>query len=309
MNAECGGCLVVTLILFIVIILPISFSYIDYYDYGLKQRKSTGRVNTDKAYLSGRYFHGPDMKFVKYPSVAQIEHLDDVTVFSDGEGDSVGLSFLIDVDFTYFLQEDKIGALHKELSKGYPEVVLSRTNDAIKNAAITVTFMEYFQDRLVVERKFRDAVQTRWNDHPALPMTLDQFHIGRIQIPEAVAEKQLQSRVQVERNDKESFMQLARVEREKTQVEVNSIQLDTEKLLKTSNAEANLLRANAVAEADQIIGEALNTGTDTLLNSLNIVNQKDVIAFTFIRNLQNRKQLNLSVTHLSDSNVVKTALE
>ena len=68
-----------------------------------------------------------------FTAVAQIEHLDDVTVFSDGEGDSVGLSFLIDVDFTYFLQEDKIGALHKELSKGYPEVVLSRTNDAIKN--------------------------------------------------------------------------------------------------------------------------------------------------------------------------------
>jgi len=237
---------------------------------------------------------------------AQFQHLEDVAVFSDGEGDSVGLSFLIDVDFTYFLEQDRVGQLHKELSKGYPEVVLSRTNDAIKNAAITVTFSQYFQDRLTVERKFREAVQTRWNDSPALPMTLDQFHIGRIHIPENVAEKQLQSRVQVERNDKEYFMQLARVEREKTEVEVNSIELDREKLLKTSNAEANLLKANAVAEADQIIGDALNTGTATLLGSLGIVNQKEVTAFTFIRNLQNRESLHLSVSHLSDSNVVKT---
>lgn len=304
--SECGACLIVTIALFVGIIIPISFSYIDYYDYGLRQRKSTSRVNSDRVYGSGRYFNGPDMRFIKYPADAQIEHLEDVEVFSDG-GDSVGLSFKIDVDFTYFLQQDKVGELHKELSKSYPTVVLSRTNDAIKNAAITVTFLEYFQDRLSVERKFREAVVNRWKDDPALPMTLDQFHLGRIQIPENVAQKQLQSRVQVERNDKEAFMQRARIEREKTQVEVNAIRLEKEKLLKTTQAEANLLRANAVAEADQIVGDALNTGTKNLLDSVGIQNQKEVTAFTFIRNLQNRDQLNLSVTHLSDSNVVKTA--
>ena len=232
--------------------------------------------------------------------------MEDVEVFSDG-GDSVGLSFKIDVDFTYFLQQPKVGELHKELSKSYPSVILSRTNDAIKNAAITVTFLEYFQDRLSVERKFRNAVVQRWKDEPALPMTLDQFHLGRIQIPANVAQKQLQSRVQVERNDKEAFMQLARIEREKTQVEVNAIRLEKEKLLKTSQAEANLLRANAVAEADQIVGDSLNTGTKNLLDAVGIQTQKEVTAFTFIRNLENRHQLNLSVTHLSDSNIVKTA--
>jgi hypothetical protein len=66
-SSECTLCVGVFFLLFIIIIIPISFSYIDYYDYGLQQRKSTGRVNTDKVYGSGRYFHGPDMRFVKYP--------------------------------------------------------------------------------------------------------------------------------------------------------------------------------------------------------------------------------------------------
>ena len=43
---------------------------------------------------------------------------------------------------------------------------------------------------------------TRGNDPPALHCDLDQFHVGRIQIPEAVARKQLDSKLQNERNDK-----------------------------------------------------------------------------------------------------------
>jgi len=76
-----------------------------------------GKVYTDKVYAKGRYFVGPDYKFLKYQADAHLEHLEDVAVFSDGGEDSVGLSFLIDVDFTYFLKEDEIGKLHKDLAK------------------------------------------------------------------------------------------------------------------------------------------------------------------------------------------------
>jgi hypothetical protein len=62
----CCGSVVVLLI---VIIIPLSFSYIDYYDYGLVQRKSTGSVDTDKVYSSGRYALGPDRHFIKYQYV------------------------------------------------------------------------------------------------------------------------------------------------------------------------------------------------------------------------------------------------
>jgi hypothetical protein len=62
----CGGAVVVLLIL---ILVPLSFSYIDYYDYGLVQRKSTGSVDTEKVYSSGRYALGPDRHFIKYQYV------------------------------------------------------------------------------------------------------------------------------------------------------------------------------------------------------------------------------------------------
>jgi len=49
-------------ILILIILLPISFSYIDYYDYGFLRRRTTGRVNLKQVYEGGRYFPGPDHK-------------------------------------------------------------------------------------------------------------------------------------------------------------------------------------------------------------------------------------------------------
>lgn len=66
-NKKCFyGCLGVTFILMIVILVPISFAYLDYYEYGLRQRKTTGAVDTTKVYDVGRYFIGPDYTFVRY---------------------------------------------------------------------------------------------------------------------------------------------------------------------------------------------------------------------------------------------------
>lgn len=50
------------IILLLVILLPISFSYIDFYDYGFLRRRTTGRVNLGRVYEGGRYLVGPDHK-------------------------------------------------------------------------------------------------------------------------------------------------------------------------------------------------------------------------------------------------------
>lgn len=297
--------LVILLLLFI--LLPLSFSYVEYWEYGLKQRKSTGKVFTDKVYSSGRYFLGPDMKFLKYKADAHLVHLDDVDVFSDGGTDSVGLSFEIDFDFTYFLNRDEIGELHTQLAGTYESVILARTSDAIKNSATTVSFEDYFKNRKSVELQFRQAVQKRWDAKPSLHATLDQFHMGEIEIPETVAEKQLTAKIQVEKNKEEEYLQQATIEREITAVEVNSIILEKEKLLKETNARANLIVANAVAEADRIKNSAINDGTKDLLTGLGITSEEHSTAYTYIRTLQNRREkLGISVSYLSDENVIKT---
>jgi regulator of protease activity HflC (stomatin/prohibitin superfamily) len=249
----------------------------------------------------------PQLPSLTRYSTAHVAKIDDLSVFSAGDNeDSIGLAFKVDVDFTFFLIEEEVGQLHEELAGSYETVILSRARDAIKNEAIFVTFEEYFQERKAVEARFRAAVERRWNEAPSLHCTLDQFHLGRIQIPDSVARKQLESRLQNERNDRESFLQQAQLERDMTAVDVNKINLEKDLVLRTAAAEGALVRAKARAEANQIRIEAQVNGTQDLLQALGITQQADIATFDYIQSLRSRASLDLHVSYLSDNSVVRT---
>jgi len=146
---KCGFCLGITVLLLILILVPLSFSYVDYYDYGLIQRKSTGSVDTSQVYSNGRYNLGPDRRFIKYQADAHLESFEALGVFSATTSNvSTGLAFKVDVDFTFFLIEEEIGEVHQEQASNYRSVILSRAQEAIKNiAAKEVTFTAFFQAR------------------------------------------------------------------------------------------------------------------------------------------------------------------
>ena len=307
-KATCIFCSAIVGVLLVLILVPMTFSYVEYYEYGLDQRKTTGSVDTEQVYAPGRYALGPDHRFIKYQRDAHFEYMDALSVFSaGGSNESIGLGFLVDIDFTFLLKEDEIGEVHKELASNYKNVIISRAKAAIKNEATSVTFSEYFQARKEVEERFRDAVQARWQDTPPLHCDLDQFHLGRIQIPESVETKQLEARVQNERNKKEEFFQQAQLERELTSVEVNSINLERERVLRTARAQASLLRSKARSEAARIKAQAQINGTRLLLHSAGIETEDHISAFSYIRMLKERDSVDIDVSYLSSDNVLRTA--
>ncbi|KAL7555293.1 hypothetical protein ACHAWF_018996 [Thalassiosira exigua] len=305
----CGFCLLITGFLLILILVPLSFSYVDYYDYGLVQRKSTGAVDTTVVYSNGRYNLGPDRHFIKYQADAHLESFEGVGVFSATTSNvSIGLAFEVDVAFTFFLNKDEIGDVHRELASNYRSVILSRAQEALKNiAAEEVSFEEFFKERKQVEALFREAVEDRWSAKPSLHCTMDQFHLGRIRIPQSVATKQLEARVQNEHNGREQFLQRAQIEREMTTVEVNKINLNTVKELRTARAQASLVRKKAMAEAELIKAQAGINGTQMLLEAAGIETQDHKTAFTYIKTLRDRPQLDVLVSYLSEDSVVRTA--
>lgn len=291
-----------------IILVPMSFSRIEYWEYGLQKRKTSGVVDYSRVYGAGRHLNGPLNTFIKYQADAHFVSLEELSVFSAGQTESsIGLEFVLDVDFTFLLKKDEIPEVHQELARQYETVIVSRTRDAIKNEAIFVTFTEYFQKRLDVEKRFRKAVETRWEEAPSLHATLDTFNLGRIRIPETVAAKQLEARVQNERNSRESFLQQAEIQRELTQVEVNSIQLEREKILRTAEARASLIKAMAVSQASQIQADAANNGTQHLYETAGFTEQNHKISFSYIRTLMNRAEgLDVNLNYLTPENVLKT---
>lgn len=308
----CIGCTILCSLLgigflLIVILVPLSYSYCEYYDYALVQTKTTGTVDVNSVFTRGRYNLGPTKSFLVYQADAHLEKLDDLSVFSaGGTNSSIGLSFKVDVSFTFLLMQDQIGVLHSESASSYRAVIKSRTVEAIRNEASDVAFDQYFSDRASVESTFRTAVESNWLMNPPLHATLDRFHLGRVQIPASVYQRQLESRVQNERNEREDFLQQAELERQQTAVEVNKIDLDRDRVLRTARAEANLLRAKATSEAKQITSAALINGTALLFEAAGIEGQEQMIAFSYVRTLLDRSNLDLEVNYVSDENTIKT---
>lgn len=305
-------CAIITVLsiglLLTVILVPISLGHIEYYEYGIKMRKATGRIDDRRVYSNGRYSIGPGNKFIKYQADAHFESFDSLSVFSDGASNSsIGLEFLVDVDFTYFLKKDELVDLHREMSRSYQAVISSRAKDAIKNEAPKVSFTEYFQNRRDVEQRFRAAVERRWAE-TNVHCQLDQFRLGRIRIPESVARKQLESRIQNERNEEESFVQQAQIERQMTAVQVNSILLEKERVLRNARAEASLIQARAQAEAQKILAEAQVNGTSLLFTAVDVSSQEHMTAFTYIRNLARRQNIELTLNYINPENVQPTAV-
>jgi len=308
-KAACLGILAVIALLLIVIFVPLSFSYVDYYDYGLAQRTTTGSVDTTRVYTKGRYGLGPTYRFLKYKADAHFVELKELAVFSAGESEaSIGTSFKLDIVFTYLLKEHEVGDLHKDMAGTYSSVIESRAKEAIKNEAIFITFNEYFTERDLVESRLRNAVVARWDDPPQVHATLDQFLLGRISIPEEVAVKQLEAKIQNERNDREQYLQDAKIERELTDVEVNSILLEKDKLLRTAEAEAKVTTAKATAQSHKIIADAERDGALGLFTAAGIVEQEHKIAFAYIRTLMERGGNNteLDISYLDADSVLRT---
>ena len=204
-----------------------------------------------------------------------------------------------------------IGDLHREQASSYRSVIRSRAEEAVKNAAasqVTVSqssiepgYVNIFTQRKQVEAALRSAIEDRFNSPPRVHCRLDQFHLGFIKISESVASKMLETRVQNERNDREEFLQEARSEREKTTVEVNKINLSTNKTLRTAEAEASLIRTKALAEAQLIKAHAEINGTRMLLVSAGIESQEQKTVFTYIKTLRDRKQLDMVVSYLREN--------
>merc|ERR1719469_885440 len=104
----------------------------------------------------------------------------------------------------------------------------------------------------------------------------------------------------------ESFVQQARIERELTDVEINTINLEKDFLMRTSKAEAILTRAKANLNADRILAKANRNGTRTLFEAADITSQDHRMSFSYIRTLKNHKNIELDVTFLSSDNIVRT---
>ena len=280
-------------------LFPASFKGVEYYEYGFLVRSSTGKVDISRIYKPGTYFVGPDYYMKKFKADAHIVRYDAISVFSAGATNtSIGLEFKLDVTFAYKLREANLVDLHEELEKSYSGVIDARARDAIKNAAVVLDFSSFFEERQEIESVLRAALEERLRP---LHCDLVSFHLGRVEIPDEVRQKQLETKIQNERNDRESFEQQAEVERKLTEYQVNLVLLDKTQVLRTAQAEADFITLSAVAEAEKMERQAQSAGLSALYNATGLVLDKHKASFDYIRTVLRHETSNLNVGYIDEA--------
>mmetsp|Transcript_23184 Transcript_23184/g.72426 ORF Transcript_23184/g.72426 Transcript_23184/m.72426 type:complete len:345 (-) Transcript_23184:41-1075(-) len=270
--AVCG-----MLCLLMLILLPMSFGNVEYYEYAFKKNRNTGRVNTDKVYDMGRYLVGPSITMKKFQASAHILWVEDVRFLSNQN-----LEMTINVQFAYFLREDELVELHEKLDINYKEPIKNRAVDPIKSAGPEFPTQEFFSNRTHIEKALGLAVANRLSE---LHADVKYFQLGAVQVPDEVKQRQLDNAIQVENNQLAELVKESELIREETRTLVNKINNNATLIQKTAAADAGLLIAQAQTRAQDIVSQARSGGLQKVYTALGITEGKHKASLDYIRTL------------------------
>merc|ERR1712216_79764 len=107
----CFGCICCIGILLTIILLPLSFNRLEFYEAGLKKQKSTGKVDMSETWTAGNHLIGPDYEFMKFPASFQLFD-QRISVWTKSGDQDAGATVNIDISFIYKLRTQDLGKLY-----------------------------------------------------------------------------------------------------------------------------------------------------------------------------------------------------
>ncbi|XP_076088758.1 uncharacterized protein LOC143059153 isoform X2 [Mytilus galloprovincialis] len=306
------------------ILIITSFSYLNYWEYGLKRQKSTGSVDKTEIYDSGRYFVGPDFEFKVFPSDLHYVELEDAKIFTSDK-----LEVEVSVNFQYVIRKDELISLHDTYDLEYKEIMKSSALDALKSVfsnpvnasgAITVyTTRELINNRAVIEQTVWKSVRERLGgtccnsycgrsnplcstckvvctaSDKGLNVEVKYFQLRRIRIPRDVEKQFIQALVLQEQNEEEKLKQDAVVVRKETSQKVLVIENDAKEISQNATAQATLIGSIAQANYTAILESARSDGLKRAFVELNFNLQEHKNSFDYLRTIRGQENTHLTV--------------
>lgn len=276
-----SGCLLFTGVLLTLILVPLSFSKVEYYQAGLSRQRSTNKVDKDKVYSSGNHFIGPDYTFETF-QISAIKFDQRLSVWSKSSGEDAGSSLYTDVSFQYQLDKDELGELYSRVATNYKSLISTKATDAIKNSAPLFGIDKYLNSRERIERVFEQNVSQAISDVFASVVALQLRDV----IPTVeYQETRLEAAVQEEKNLKEDYIQQATLVRETTDVEVLEVENEARAVQARAEAQAISIEGRADSQALQIVDEATSQGLLDLFTQLNLTSSEGKSTLDYLTSL------------------------
>ncbi|XP_076459148.1 uncharacterized protein LOC143292587 [Babylonia areolata] len=305
-------------VLLLVILLPMSFSGVEYYEFAFKRQKSTGSVNTDEVYSGGKYLIGPDFTFKTFKASAHFESLSDVSVFTSDK-----LEVKLDVSFQYFLKKEDLAILHRNYDLYYEKVIRTSAIDALKGEAPNFNTREFITNRKVLEAALFKAVRERLGGNccakdcslyqfacppgckeyalcddkteKGLWVYVKYFQLGAVEIPSDVEDRFLKALTLKEEAAREELLQDAQVVRKKTEADVRNIQNQALEISQEAQAQAQMIATVAAANYTATVEKARSQGLKALYNRLGLNTQELKNSFDYLRTLRTLETAHFTV--------------
>ncbi|XP_036356618.1 uncharacterized protein LOC115228206 isoform X2 [Octopus sinensis] len=325
--------LIVIGILLLIILLPLSFSYLDYYELGVVRNKVTGSVSLDRVYSNGRYVIGPSHEFKVFKADAHVEYINNIRVFTSDKLE-VGLSGA----FQYFLRLNQLAYLHKKYDVYYKDKVVKKANEAIKNVVTGFTTRSVFKERKRLEDALLLGLQTTLggicchqgciqpeieNNSTNVTVTVPPsgndcfegckprkncteadygmfvdvryFQLGPVDIPDDLDQSFLNTLVLRASAERQKYFQAAQLVRKETEQKVKNFENHAAEILESAKSDSKLITQTMDANASFTVETARITGLKNLYSTLNLTDMRQRNKFDYLRSLQKVNDLRLTI--------------
>ena len=269
-----------------IILLPMSFSKIEYYEAGLLAQKSTGNIDKDTIYTAGNYMIGPDFSFKTFP-VSLLNFDQTIAVWSKSGGQDAGATLQLDISFQYRIRTADIGKLYNKVAMSYETLVITYAQDAIKNTSPLYGVDEYLNNRTTIEQALKQNV-TKALKTDIFCDVVD-LQLRKIGLTADYEQTKLNAALQVEFNGKEEYVQKTGVIEEETSLAVAAISNEALVIKNAAVADANLIKQKAEYEAKKLVEGQRSAGLKLMLSEMGLVTDEHKASLDYITTLINNK--------------------
>ena len=326
--ALCGCCTFFGCLL-TVILVPLTYSKLEYFQHGIVQQKSTSKVDRTAVYGSGSHPIGPDYQFKVFETNA-LNFDDSVAVWTKATGDNAGATLTMDVSFQYRIDDRMIGALYDQIGTDYTPIVRSYAIDAIRNTAPLFGADEFL---LKVFGRSRARARARAL-HPGASRAHRRARAGalclstsspqRAEVEQVLARNvstaiskvhcsvislqlrrvdfegdyksvKLTTAIQDELNEAEVFVQEAQIIRLETDVEASVTEYEADRVRTKAKSQADLIVSRANIAAAATIEAARSAALSSIYDTLGVDNEAQRSSLDYILTLTTKTGMDVFV--------------
>lgn len=262
----------------IVVLVPLSFSYVEAGQVGLPEDRvsgnvdESGRIYTMNLEQNGRYHLGPSLTIQPFDARVQQETFDLDVVASNSRG------FTLTITCFYKINQDEVGQLFTDFTQNWKTPAKNEIISTIKSIAPNYSILEYVRNISQIRSSMATALRNELVSSHLDTIDMELLLI-RADFRGDIDDQFLQSVIQEQTNERQLIQREVDIISQETETQRAAIAANTTLVEATGRANATRITETARAEATKIRELAETAGFSQLFDYFGVTNSTTKVKF------------------------------